>query len=149
MKLDAETQQRLFAMISVGCSVRCAATLCGCNESAVRKRERTDPDFQQRLRNALQIREIGPLQQIREAGHKSWQAAAWLLERMNPKEYSEKPAAPANPFSLKHAIEWVAEADEERRQRREEAADERECDDASDFEFAPTGATSAAPQDAT
>lgn len=89
-KFDAEKQDRLCAMVSIGATVRSAAELCGITESAVRARQQRDPAFRDRLEKAKQSREIAPLRHIREACSKNWRAAAWLLERARPHEYAKR-----------------------------------------------------------
>jgi len=67
-KLTDETQTQICAMISVGCSMRRAARLAGCSESAIRNLLRRDEAFAKRLREASMRREIcrEPRQKIKE-----------------------------------------------------------------------------------
>jgi hypothetical protein len=112
--LTDEMWDRLCAMVSVGCSVRRAAKLCGCTEAAVRYREKTDPDFQRRMLESKQIREVSPLRQIREAGTKSWRAAAWLLERVDPQEYGDRRLPPTPDVFMSEALERWDDLERER-----------------------------------
>ena len=96
-------------MVSVGCSVRRAAKLCGVGESAIREREKNDPNFREQFLNAKQIREITPLRQIKEAGGKSWRAAAWTLERLDPEEYGPRNKPSDSPGGIADMIDQYAE----------------------------------------
>lgn len=110
VKLDAAKQEIFCAMVSVGCSARRAAKLCGVGESAIREREKNDPQFRERYLNAKQIREIAPLRQIKEAGGKSWRAAAWTLERLDPEEYGTKRRSSESPDQIADLIDRYAES---------------------------------------
>ena len=109
VKLDAAAQQMFCAMVSVGCSVRRAAKLCGVTEGAIRRRERDDPLFREQYLNAKQIREITPLRQIKEAGGKSWRAAAWTLQRLDPEEYGPRNKPSDSPSHISDMIDRYAE----------------------------------------
>ena len=109
VKLDAATQQMFCAMVSVGCSARRAAKLCGVGESAIREREKNDPHFREQYLNAKQIREITPLRQIKEAGGKSWRAAAWTLQRLDPEEYGPRNKPSDSPGNIADMIDRYAE----------------------------------------
>ncbi len=60
--------------------------------------------------NAKQIREITPLRQIKEAGGKSWRAAAWTLERLDPEEYGVKRKSSDSPDQIAELIDRYAES---------------------------------------
>lgn len=109
VKLDAATQQMFCAMVSVGCSVPRAAKLCGVTEGAIRYREKNDPQFREQYLNAKQIREITPLRQIKEAGGKSWRAAVWTLERLDPQEYGSRSKRVDSPNDVADMIERYVE----------------------------------------
>ena len=77
----------IAAMISVGCSRTTACRYVGCVPATLRNELRRDPDFRDKVVKAERRRQLVPLQQIQQAGTRSWRAAAWLLERINPKEF--------------------------------------------------------------
>ena len=110
VKLDAAKQEIFCAMVSVGCSASRAAKLCGVTEGAIRRRERENPQFREQYLNAKQIREITPLRQIKEAGGKSWRAAAWTLERLDPEEYGVKRKSSDSPDQIAELIDRYAES---------------------------------------
>lgn len=85
-----ELQAQFCALVSLGCSIRRAATLIGVPESTVRSTIDRDAYFAERVRNAGIQREVVPLKHIRNAQEKSWRAAAYMLERTNPHDYSRR-----------------------------------------------------------
>jgi hypothetical protein len=57
-------------------------------DPTVRNACRQDPLFADRLARAQQERDLYFVRRIQNAGEKSWRAAAWLLERVEPQEFS-------------------------------------------------------------
>jgi hypothetical protein len=106
---DLEKQQRLCAMVSVGTSVRRAAELCETSEATVRSRQKRDAGFRAQIEQALQLRELTPLRHIREACGKNWRAAAWLLERIKPAEYSQRKADSWQPHEVAATMRGFAQ----------------------------------------
>lgn len=93
-KLDERMQTEICAVVGVGASLRAAARLVGCSATAISLLAKRDEEFRERLFRATLQRELVPLQNIKAAGQKSWRAAAWLLQRLNPGEYvAAKPDA--------------------------------------------------------
>lgn len=86
-KLDERMQTEICAVVGVGASLRAAARLVGCSATAITLLAQRDEAFRERLNAAAVRREILPLQNIRDAGKKSWRASAWLLQRLYPGEY--------------------------------------------------------------
>lgn len=80
----------IAAMISVGCSRSTACRYVGCVPETLRNELRRDGKFREKIVQAERRRQLVPLQQIQQAGTRSWRAAAWLLERINPDEFSRR-----------------------------------------------------------
>ena len=85
---DEVARARFCGMIETGCTIRYAAKRLGITRRTVRYACRTDPAFADRLRRAEQDRDLAAVSRIHNAGEKSWRAAAWLLERVAPQEFS-------------------------------------------------------------
>ncbi len=85
--LNDTKKAEIAAMISVGCSQATACRYVGCVPQTLRNELRRDPSFREQVVKAERRKELVLLQQIQEAGKKSWRAAAWLLERVNPQEF--------------------------------------------------------------
>ncbi|MEX2138544.1 MAG: hypothetical protein WD894_04745 [Pirellulales bacterium] len=90
---DEIKRAEFLGMLKAGCTIRYAARRVGVSNAAVYLARDRDPLFAARLDRAQQERDILSIGRIQNAGEKSWRAAAWLLERNEPKE-----------FSLKHRI---------------------------------------------
>ncbi len=80
------------ALISAGCSRSDAARYVGCAVSTIQNSARRDKAFAERLRHAEMNAELAMLRQVREAGARSWRAAAWSLEHLNPQRYARRRA---------------------------------------------------------
>lgn len=95
--VSVEIQSQICALISLGCSFRRAAKLSGVPESTVRSTMGRDPEFSERVRKAELSREVTPLNHLRNAQEKSWRAAAYMMERINPQDFSRRwPPQPTN-----------------------------------------------------
>lgn len=95
-KLTAEAKQQIAGIVGVGCSRRTAAGFVGCSPNTIYRTARRDPDFAAELRRAESRSEWTYLDRIRKAAMKEqyWRAAAWVLERRNPRDYVlRQPAA--------------------------------------------------------
>jgi hypothetical protein len=75
-------------MIQSGCTHRHAAKSIGLDPATIRYACRNDPAFADRVQRAQQQRDMLAVRRIHNAGEKSWRAAAWLLERAVPDEFS-------------------------------------------------------------
>ncbi|REJ68898.1 MAG: hypothetical protein DWQ31_06840 [Planctomycetota bacterium] len=88
--LDDVKKAEIAAMISVGCSKAAACRYVGCVPATLRNELRRDAGFAARVRRAERHRQLVALQQIQKAGARSWRAAAWLLERLNPEDFHRR-----------------------------------------------------------
>ena len=88
--LDAEKKGKILGVLAVGCSRRVAAAYVGCSVPTIRNTALREPDFARKLGRAENQAEIGYLRQIQKAAEKAqyWRAAAWVLERRNPRDFA-------------------------------------------------------------
>lgn len=88
-KLTTDKKQQVVAIVGVGCSRRTAAGFVGCSPNTIYRTARRDPAFAAELRRAEARSEWTYLDRIRKAAMKEqyWRAAAWVLERRNPRDY--------------------------------------------------------------
>ena len=88
-KITAEKKQQITTMVTLGCSRRAAAGFVGCSPKTIYRTARRDPAFAAELRQAESRSEWIYLDRIRKAAMKEqyWRAAAWVLERRNPRDY--------------------------------------------------------------
>jgi len=89
-RLDTIKQAEIIAILAVGGSRIMAAKYVGCAVDSIRRRALRDPEFARRLRRAESDFELIQLSNIQQAGKKSWNASAWLLERVFPERYGKR-----------------------------------------------------------
>lgn len=80
----------IAAMISVGCTRAMACRYVGCVPETLRNELRRDATFREQIIKAERRCQLIPLQHIQNASARSWRAAAWLLERVNPAEFARR-----------------------------------------------------------
>lgn len=90
--LDETRRREILAIVSVGCSRRTAARYVGCAPSTIHNTAERDPQFAAQLENAESKPELTQLKNITAAAKKPqyWRAAAWVLERLNPRRYAPR-----------------------------------------------------------
>lgn len=103
-RFDEAKRLQFLALIRAGCSRRNACRYVRCDPGTIRYHAVHDPDFAETLHQAEVGREVIHLQHIREAAKRSWRAAAWLLERLNPSEFRRK--EPQNVTQLQCTALW-------------------------------------------
>jgi hypothetical protein len=107
--LDSAKQREVCVVVAIGGSLHAAARHVGCSFDAIQATAEKDPQFAQQLARAEADFEIVLLHSIQEAGKKSWNAAAWILERVRPDRYGKQDLAAISPRELVKAIEKFAE----------------------------------------
>jgi hypothetical protein len=88
--LDEGKRREILAILAVGCSRRTAAKYVGCAPTTIQATAERDPAFAEQIARADSRTEIGCLTNIQKAANKEqyWRAAAWVLERRNPDEFT-------------------------------------------------------------
>ncbi len=89
-KLDEAKKREIVAILTVGGKRVTAADYVGCAVSTIARTAERDADFADALRQAKSRHEIVNLQNIQDAGKKSWRASSWLLERSFPTRYGKR-----------------------------------------------------------
>ncbi|HEX4131370.1 MAG TPA: hypothetical protein VHZ24_15125 [Pirellulales bacterium] len=108
-KFDEEKRRQYCALVTVGCSRRKAARFVGVTPAAVRQAARRDADFGELLRRAEMNREVLHLQNIRDAGARTWRASAWMLERINPDDFRLREPRSFSVDDVKTFLEGIGE----------------------------------------
>jgi len=90
--LDENKRTQILAILGVGCSRHTAASFVGCAVSTIRRTADRDPEFARELGRAEHNAEINYLKHIQQAANKEqyWRAAAWALERKNPRDFARR-----------------------------------------------------------
>lgn len=86
-KYTEERADKIVQAIRVGATFRLACQYAGIDEDTFAAWRKRYSDFAERVKEAEGAGAIGWLAVIEKASVKSWQAAAWKLERRYPHEY--------------------------------------------------------------
>lgn len=89
-KATPKTIKIILDAISQGLTQRDASVLAGISEDTLSLWKKKDSDFSEQMRQKEIEYKLSLVQSIKEAGKKSWQANAWLLERKWKDEFSPK-----------------------------------------------------------
>ncbi len=103
--LDEPKRREICALITVGCSFHAAARYVGCSRNTIRREAVRNEEFAEQLRLAEREARVRPVRTMQEAAGSHWRAAAWLLERTQPAEYSR---AAANLVKIETVHDLVA-----------------------------------------
>lgn len=126
MKYTQKTVNIVLRAISKGLSQKDAAALAGISEDTLSRWKKEKVDFADKIRQKEITFKQKNIDVIRKTGEdKSWQAAAWLLERKYPEEFSLKQELRVTTESQDEEISRVL--DELERENEEEAF-ARECE---------------------
>ncbi len=129
-KYNPQMQAALCQWLRKGCSYKDACAMEGISYETFRTWEREKSVFSVALKKAEAECKVARIATILKASEKSWQAAAWWLERRCPDEYSrtvkeEKPLNVVSYEELETPDEWCKTVEEARamREEREEGGD--------------------------
>ncbi len=100
--LAPEDRRLIVRLVRLGCSRRIAARHVGCSHSTITRTAGRDPDFSRQLLQAEAALEVEMLTAIHNAAknERHWRAAAWLLERKNPRDYAPPPEPSLSPTDV-------------------------------------------------
>lgn len=88
--LDETKRREICALVTAGVSLKLAADYVGCSYVTVYRERQRDQDFREQLGRARAVRQLGPLQAMRQASQTHWRAAAWMLERTEPDRFGRR-----------------------------------------------------------
>lgn len=137
LELDSELSARIITYIKAGSYVETAAAAAGVDRSTLhrwlkRGAEGAEPfaNFADAVEAALAEAELRDLARIDRAAETQWQAAAWKLERRNPKswgrrEYAELTGGDGGPIRFERCSESELDAEIERLSSEIEEAESR------------------------
>jgi hypothetical protein len=89
-RLDEELCNQICDLVSAGHPVAAVARLVGCNAKTIRRHAERDEHFGQLLRAAEFKARQDPVIVMQRAAGSNWRAAAWLLERSDPRQYGKQ-----------------------------------------------------------
>jgi len=107
-KLDEAKKREIVAILTVGGKRVTAADYVGCAVSTIARTAERDAEFADALRQAKSRHEIVNLQNIQDAGKKSWRASSWLLERSFPTRYGKRAPKTMTPEEFGYLVTQFA-----------------------------------------
>ena len=107
--LDDSTRKLIVKLIAAGMSRRMAAKHVGISHTTIGDEIKRNMEFANLIREAEMQREYEPLAAILAARQRSWRAAAWILERVEPERYGKRIFTQATPEELYQALSQFAE----------------------------------------
>ncbi|NDD55721.1 hypothetical protein EBZ39_17965, partial [bacterium] len=81
LAFSPEIEQKILEACGNGFTIEKAGALVGVNPSTIRTWIQRKPSFGQKVETARKSYEMSLLKSVYDAGEKSWQAKAWILER--------------------------------------------------------------------
>jgi hypothetical protein len=81
LAFSPEIEQKILEACGNGFTIEKAGALVGVNPSTIRTWIQRKPSFGQKVETARKNYEMSLLKSVYDAGEKSWQARAWILER--------------------------------------------------------------------
>ena len=90
--LTPEKRRTILALLANGSSRRIAAQYADCSPSTIYRAAGRDPEFAAAVATAENNVEVELLRRLRKAAQtdRYWRAAAWLLERRNPRDFAQR-----------------------------------------------------------
>jgi len=88
MKYSKEIIEEISGYLEEGANAKDACDLAGISEETFYAWKKEKPEFSESVTKGKLKFKIGLIKTINEAGKKTWQASAWILEHRYPKEFS-------------------------------------------------------------
>lgn len=108
--LDDAKQNQVCAIVGAGCALQVAAQYVGCSVLTLRREVLRNPAFKRKLSEARLQAQLAPLRAIRQAGDSQWRAAAWLLERTSPRQFSRPSPHGYNSDEVREIVDLLIDA---------------------------------------
>lgn len=86
--LDLAKREVIIALVSVGCTRTYAARYLGISPQTVLNTAARNEEFALRIEQAAANLQVDHLQTVAVASRRTWQASAWVLERIAPERFS-------------------------------------------------------------
>ena len=107
--LDDGKRREICALVSAGCGLDAAARYVSCSVSTIRREALRNEHFRKELRGAELRSQLDPLRAMRQAACTHWRAAAWLLERTNPRQFGRHKPDACRPNELHEVIDAIVQ----------------------------------------
>jgi hypothetical protein len=107
---DETKRSSILTLVGVGFGLRDAARYAGCSVNTVRREMQRNEEFAHEVRSAEIKAQIGAVQKLREAASTHWRAAAWYLERTNPRRFARPSVRAFNSDEIQAVFDDVVSA---------------------------------------
>jgi hypothetical protein len=107
---DEKKRNTILTLVGIGFGLRDAARYAGCSVNTVRREMRRDEKLAQEVQSAEIKAQIGAVQKLREASSTHWRAAAWYLERTNPRRFARPSVRAFNSDEIQAVFDDVVSA---------------------------------------
>ena len=107
---DDNKRNTILTLVSIGFGLRDAARYAGCSVNTVRREMQRNEKFAQEVQSAEIKAQIGAVQKLREAASTHWRAAAWYLERTNPRRFARPSVRAFNSDEIQTVFQDVVSA---------------------------------------
>lgn len=107
---DEKKRSSILTLVGAGLGLRDAARYAGCSVNTVRREMRRDEEFAHEVQSAEIRAQIGAVQKLREAASTHWRAAAWYLERTNPRRFARPSVRAFNSDEIQTVFDDVVSA---------------------------------------
>lgn len=106
--LDDVKKREICALVTAGMSMVKVARYVGCSPKTITRAQRSDEEFDQRMRRAKLSADLNPLEAMRRASTTHWRAAAWMLERDERRQADRRAGRTARLYSQEDLL-YLAE----------------------------------------
>jgi hypothetical protein len=107
--LDSQKTSSICTIVAAGGSLRAAARYVGCSINTIRREALRNESFKKQLGEAQLHAHLSPLKALRDAYQTHWRAAAWMLERTNPRQFARPSPKGYNPEEVSEILEEIIE----------------------------------------
>lgn len=107
---DEKKRSSILTLVGVGFGLRDAARYAGCSVNTVRREMQRNEEFAHEVQSAEIRAQIGAVQKLREAASTHWRAAAWYLERTNPRRFARPSVRAFNSDEIQAVFDDVVSA---------------------------------------
>jgi hypothetical protein len=87
--LDDVKRRDICTLIAAGCGMGEAARYVGCSVNTIRREIVQNEEFKKKIRGSELSAQLESLRAMRKASATHWRAAAWMLERTNPRRFAK------------------------------------------------------------
>jgi hypothetical protein len=108
--LDESKRREICALLCAGFNLEEAARYVSCSSRTIQREVQRNSSFRESANAAMRSARLKPEMLLRQAAGRSWQAAAWLLQRTNPRALARCQAAVCTTGDFEAVCRWLTDA---------------------------------------